>query len=89
MKTKKYLCCDDCRPIIVNGDATHLDNYPEPQASVQVAEISLGINRIQETDKVTLCGEIPELYNEFSNAQCDICLTRLPGARHTITGVTK
>lgn len=73
-----YQVCDDCAPVLANGDYTHLDyHYDEAEAETVVNKIDYGI----ET-----CGGFIALGDrdkdiDFSKGRCDCCGTTLHGHR--------
>jgi hypothetical protein len=65
-----YQVCDDCTPVLANGDYTHLDyHYDEPVASEVMARINQGMS--EAGGDIELGNPNKDL--DFSKRNCDCC----------------
>lgn len=79
MINENFMVCDDCLPIIVNGDASGLDySYTEEEAEHRLQEIETGI--AGAGGYICLGDETRD--HEFSSRFCDCCNDGLAGYRH-------
>ena len=72
-----YQVCDDCTPVLANGDYTHLDWYDEAVASEVMARINQGMD---EAGGYIACGDRDKDI-DFSRRRCDCCGSSLHGQR--------
>jgi hypothetical protein len=74
-----YMACDDCTPVIHNGDYTHLDyHYNEVEAQAAMERINKGM---AEAGGDMLQGPDKSKDLEFSTRRCDCCGSTLHGRR--------
>ena len=74
-----FMACDDCTPVLANGDYTHLDyHYSDPAECDAVIK---AINEGMEAAKGDIALGDSERDDEFSRSRCDCCGTRLAGSR--------
>lgn len=89
MKTIDLMVCSDCLPVIVNGDASHLDYYyTDEDAQKRMEEIEQGIKEYSEHGYY-LAGGDSETYEEFSTSSCDCCGGKLYGSRYHVVGIKR
>lgn len=73
-----YQVCDDCTPVLANGDYTHLDYYyDEPVAEAIIERIHQAIEAAG--DLIAVGDSDKDL--DFSRRRCDCCGSELHGRR--------
>jgi hypothetical protein len=73
-----YQVCDDCTPVLANGDYTHLDYYyDEPVASAVMERINQGMD---EAGGYIALGDSDKDI-DFTRRRCDCCGSTLHGRR--------
>ncbi len=86
---KHYKACNDCSPILANGDASHLDFfYTQKDADEMLVKINDGIAAVVERDGVTLSIGSPDNYEGSTVEPCSFCGTKLRGERIEVLGFT-
>lgn len=87
MNAIQYMVCTECSPVIVNGDASHLDMYSEETSNDMLQKIEAGIASVQERDDVILTIGDPDNYEGLATSPCEICGDKRHGERVEVIGI--